>query len=76
MKYIRFKRRGFVVFEDAQTHAEFAKMIGDEVVSAGFVRSALGLDAGHLVCAGESDSLHRSAAVDDSNALTQQVNAV
>lgn len=75
MKYIRFKLRGFVAFENDQSHEEFAKMIGDEVVTSGFIRSPLGLEEGHLVCAGESNSLHRSAGVGDSAALIRLLNA-
>lgn len=75
MKFIRFKNRGFVIFEGDQSHAEFAKMIGDEVVSAGFVRSTLGLEAGHIVCTGESNSLQRSAGGGDSAALTRRLDS-
>lgn len=74
MKFIRFKHRGFVLFENQQSHAEFAQMIGDEVVSAGFVHSPRGLEAGQLVCAGESSTLGRSARTADSAALTARLN--
>lgn len=76
MKYIRFKHRGFVVFDEAQSHKELAEMIGDDVVSAGFVRSVTGMPEGAIVCCGESDTLHRSAGGADTAALVQRLDPV
>ncbi len=73
MKYVRFKNRGFVLFETEQSHAEFAKMIGDEVVSAGFVRTLEWVDKGQPVCSGESHSLKVSASDADTEALRRKL---
>jgi len=79
MKYIKFKHRGFVVFEDTQEHKEIANIIGDEVESAGQVQ--LGIDRyenPEVICFGESISLGVSANVEgetcDSNMLSLWMN--
>ncbi len=69
VKYIRFKHRGFVIFEETQSHSEFAKMVGDEVESAGFVYATECFDSGRVVCSGESQTLRASAAVGDTDWL-------
>jgi hypothetical protein len=76
MKYIRFQNRGFVLFEEAQSHAEIAKMLGDEVVSAGYVRAVDFVADGQVVCSGESDSLKCSAQKGDTPALRQRLSPV
>lgn len=76
LKYIRFKNRGFVTFESPQSHEEFAKMVGDEIVSAGVIQSPRGLEDGHLKCGGESMSLRVGAGSSDTKALLRLLNAL
>lgn len=58
MKYIRFKHRGFFIFEETQTHSEVARIIGDEVESAGFVHCVDWVDDGKPCTSGRSESLN------------------
>lgn len=69
MKYIRFKHRGFVVFEATQSHKEIAAMIGDEVVSAGFVSAHDWRDDGQVVCGQRSETLRVGAGPKDTDHL-------
>lgn len=67
MKYIKFKNRGFVIFEDTQIHEDIAdKLIEDEVLSAGFVKED---DDGNLECYGKSISLNIRSNKNDSAQL-------
>lgn len=73
MKYIRFKNRGFVLFEGVQSHAEFAKMIGDEVESAGFAHATDWCDNGQIGCSGESHTLKAHCHADDTETLRRRL---
>lgn len=72
MKYIHFKYRGYVVFEETQSHKEMAKMIGDEVISAGFVHSISWCDDGKLVVSGKSETLSAEPHPDDQATLRRR----
>ncbi len=73
MKYIHFKLRGFVLFEETQDHAQMAAMIGDEVESAGFARACEWCDGGQVVCTGQSMTLKKSAHEDDTERLRRRL---
>ena len=72
MKYLKFKHRGFVIFEETQSHSEIAKMIGDEVESAGFAHATDWYDDGKIVCSGASTTLRLSAASTDTEILRRR----
>jgi hypothetical protein len=61
MKYIRFHRLGFVLFEEQHNHNEIAKLIGDDVESAGFVNSPKTEANNPIACYGESYSLNKAS---------------
>ncbi len=72
MKYIRFKNRGFVVFEETQSHAEFAKALDDEVISAGFVHATDWCDDGKLCCSGASNTLQKHVDPSDDEGIRRR----
>lgn len=59
MKYIKFKRAGYVIFEDTQDHDLMAiKFPCDEVISAGFIKSYADNEGNPLNTFGESATLN------------------
>ena len=73
MKYIKFKNLGFVLFSEAQQHKDIAKLIGDEIESAGFAKASEFIDGGKIQCFGESLSLRASCQKTDTYKLQSQI---
>lgn len=73
MKYLKFKHRGFVLFEETQSHAEIAKMVGDEVESAGFAHATEWCDNGQIGCSGGSTTLNLHTAANDTEMLRRRL---
>ena len=74
VKYIRTKNNGFIMFSLLVNHSDMARMIRDEVVSAGFVN--FGNDeCGNIQfeCYGKSVSLGLESKDDDSKALNRNM---
>lgn len=74
MKYIRHKRLGFVVFNEANIHRDMAYAIGapGDIRSAGFCHKDR---TGKMVCHGESISLGIPSAPEDSADLNESLAA-
>ena len=73
MKYLKLKHRGFVLFEETQSHAEMAKAIGDEVESAGFAHATDWCDDGKIVCSGQSTTLNLRSSEADTDILRRRL---
>lgn len=73
LKYIKFKHRGFVLFEETQSHADMARAIGGEVESAGRVHAVDWCDDGKPVCSGESSTLNLRSADADTDTLRRRL---
>jgi hypothetical protein len=66
IKYFRFKRLGFLLFESTKIHADIAALTGDEIVSAGEV------DMDELnppMCHGQSYTLNVASKKEDTKLL-------
>lgn len=69
MKYLKLKHRGFVLFEETQSHKEIAQMLGDEVESAGFAHATDWCEDGKICCSGESQTLGKHCHKTDTDRL-------
>jgi len=69
MKYIHAKGVGYIIFQENQEHARFARRLSIEesdVYSAGFCSIA----HGQISCYGKSESLGKTAAATDAKRMT------
>ncbi len=69
MKYLKLKHRGFVLFEETQSHKEIAQMLGDEVESAGFAHATEWCEDGKICCSGKSQTLGKECHETDTDRL-------
>jgi hypothetical protein len=74
MKYIRFKRLGMVLFEETKSHQDFAELLQDEPISAGFVRTTSYIEEGRPVCSGDSYTLKIATLPEDTQLLRNRLN--
>jgi hypothetical protein len=74
VKYIRTKNNGFILFSLLVNHSDMARIVHDEVISAGFV--AFGKDEcgnTQFECYGKSVSLDIGSKDDDTKAINRNM---